>query len=781
MKKNIYMSPLENIQMVAMDEVSGYRIRPGLYELNGATALPGAVNFTLHSHGATSVELLLFHRKENTPYATLKFPESYRIGDVYAMIVFGLNIEDFEYGYHVDGPYAPEKGLIFDRNRVLLDPYAKAVTGQSEWGKKPGPDAFYKARVVRNDFDWGTDRNPLIPMDDLIIYELHVRGFTMHASSGVKNRGTFDGLREKIPYLKELGINAVELMPIFEFDEMRDDRSVDGKQLIDYWGYNPISFFAPNTSYAASREYNREGSELKKLIKELNDNGIECFLDVVYNHTAEQGEGGPFISFKGLDNNVYYILSPDGKYYNFSGCGNTLNCNHPVVQQMILDSLRYWTVTYHIDGFRFDLASILGRNQDGSPMNNPPLLQNLAFDPILANVKLIAEAWDAGGLYQVGTFPAWNRWAEWNGKYRDDMRNFLKGDLSLFKTAAYRITGSTDIYDPALRGHKASVNFLNCHDGFTLWDMYTYSRKHNHENGWNNTDGSDDNRSWNCGEEGETDDPRIMFLRRKLAKNAMAVLLMSRGTPMFLAGDEFLNTQYGNNNAYCQDNEVSWLNWHRKRENEDHWNFTKHMIALRRAHPIIRKKYGAVDLENVPDGQRKCDSIQGQSYPDVNTHEQEKQGRGDLISEETRQRSGENHLPEELQQYNGLTLGEQNRKYSEDQLSGEKTQGSGFEDIKVMLPQDDSHVLRIMYSGRNADNTDNDFVCLAVNVYWEAQLCRLPELPQGYRWEIYADTSEWYLPGSISSPGTTVYARGSGLKMDRRSVLVFVAVRELRK
>ena len=781
MKKNIYMSPLENIQMIAMDEVSGYRIRPGLYELNGATALPGAVNFTLHSHGATSVELLLFHRKENTPYATLKFPESYRIGDVYAMIVFGLNIEDFEYGYHIDGPYAPEKGLIFDRNRVLLDPYAKAVTGQSEWGKKPGPDAFYKARVVRNDFDWGTDKNPLIPMDDLIIYELHVRGFTMHASSGVKNRGTFDGLREKIPYLKELGINAVELMPIFEFDEMRDDRSVDGKQLIDYWGYNPISFFAPNTSYAASREYNREGSELKKLIKELNDNGIECFLDVVYNHTAEQGEGGPFISFKGLDNNVYYILSPDGKYYNFSGCGNTLNCNHPVVQQMILDSLRYWTVTYHIDGFRFDLASILGRNQDGSPMNNPPLLQNLAFDPILANVKLIAEAWDAGGLYQVGTFPAWKRWAEWNGKYRDDMRNFLKGDLSLFKTAADRITGSTDIYDPASRGHKASVNFLNCHDGFTLWDMYTYSRKHNHENGWNNTDGSDDNRSWNCGEEGETDDPRIMFLRRKLAKNAMAVLLMSRGTPMFLAGDEFLNTQYGNNNAYCQDNEVSWLNWHRKRENEDHWNFTKHMIALRRAHPIIRKKYGAVDLENVPDGQRKCDSIQGQSYPDVITHEQEKQGHGDLISEETRQRSGKNHLPEELQQYNSLTLGEQDRKYSEDQLSGEKTQGSGFEDIKVMLPQDDSHVLRIMYSGRNADNTDNDFVCLAVNVYWEAQLCRLPELPQGYRWEISADTSEWYLPGSISSPGTTVYARGSGLKMDRRSVLVFVAVRELRK
>ena len=820
MKKNMYTSPLENIQMVAMDKVSGYRIRPGLYELYGATALPGAVNFTLHSHGATSVELLLFHRTENTPYATLKFPESYRIGDVYAMIVFGLNIEDFEYAYRVDGPYAPEKGLIFDKNRILLDPYAKAVTGQSGWGEKPGPDAFYKARVVRNDFDWGTDKNPLIPMDDLIIYELHVRGFTKHASSGVKYPGTFEGLREKIPYLKELGINAVELMPIFEFDEMRDDRFVDGKKLIDYWGYNPISFFAPNTSYAASREYNREGSELKKLIKDLNDNGIECFLDVVFNHTAEQGEGGPFISFKGLDNNVYYILSPDGKYYNFSGCGNTLNCNHPVVQQMILDSLRYWTVTYHIDGFRFDLASILGRNQDGSPMNNPPLLQNLAFDPILANVKLIAEAWDAGGLYQVGTFPAWNRWAEWNGKYRDDMRNFLKGDLSLFKTAADRITGSTDLYDPASRGHKASVNFLNCHDGFTLWDMYTYSRKHNHENGWNNTDGSDDNRSWNCGEEGETDDPRIMFLRRKLAKNAMAVLLMSRGTPMFLAGDEFLNTQYGNNNAYCQDNEVSWLNWHRKRENEDHWNFTKHMIALRRAHPVIRKAYGTVDLENVPDGQERWKSTQGQINSDLLAYGQEKQGRGelatrelrqgcgDLISEELRQESEKKYLPEDLMQQCGGPLSEErNRKYSEAQLSSEQSRKysevplseeknrkysdapcsenpnreSEFKDIQVMLPEEDSHVLRIMYSGRNADNTDNDFVCLAVNVYWEAQLCRLPELPQGYRWEIAADTSEWYLPGSISSPDTTVYARGSGLKMDRRSVLVFVAVRELRK
>ena len=743
--KNIYMSPLENIHMVAMDEVGGFRVRPGLYELYGATALPGAVNFTLHSHGATGVELLLFERKATEPYAVLKFPESYRIGDVYAMIVFDLDIEHFEYAYRVDGPYDPERGLTFDRDRILLDPYAKAVTGQSVWGVKSGPKDFYKARVVRNDFDWGTDRNPLIPMEDLIIYELHVRGFTKHASSGVKNPGTFEGLREKIPYLKELGINAVELMPIFEFDEMRDDRVVDGKKLIDYWGYNPISFFAPNTSYAAGSEYNREGRELKELIKELNDNGIECFLDVVFNHTAEQGEGGPFISFKGLDNNVYYMLTPDGKYYNFSGCGNTLNCNHPVVQQLILDSLRYWTVTYHIDGFRFDLASILGRNQDGSPMNNPPLLQNLAFDPILANVKLIAEAWDAGGLYQVGTFPAWNRWAEWNGKYRDDMRNFLKGDLSLFETAANRIAGSPDIYDPASRGNRASVNFLNCHDGFTLWDMYTYSSKHNLANGWNGTDGSDDNRSWNCGEEGETDDPEIMLLRRKLAKNAMATLLMSRGTPMFLAGDEFLNTQYGNNNAYCQDNEVSWLNWHRMRENEDHWRFTKYMIALRNEHPIVRKPYGTAGISPSENGRPV--------------------GPAEISFSENGKPAGET----------GIDPYEKRRSIGQN-IHAANPAGSGIPDMQTFLPEEDFYVLRVLYAGRNAENTRDDFVFLAINVYWKPQMCTLPALPNGFRWEICADTSEWYLPDSIARPEDPVYVSENRVRMDRRSVLVCVAM-----
>ena len=593
-------SPSGQIHMKPMDEISGFQVRPGFYELNGAMAIPGGVNFTVHSTGAVSCELLLFHRAENTPYAALPFPEHYRIGDVYSMIVFGLDIRDFEYAYRLDGPYDKEKGLLFNKKNILLDIYAKAVTGQSVWGVPKKKDVFYKARVVQDNFDWGAEPFPRIPMEDLVIYEMHVRGFTKHESSGVACPGTFSGIMEKIPYLKELGITAVELMPIFEFDEMKDSRMVDGRQVVDYWGYNPVSFFAPNTSYAGKPEYNREGNELKTLIRALHDNGIECFLDVVFNHTAEGNEYGPCFSFKGFDNNIYYMLTPDGYYYNFSGCGNTMNCNHPVVQQLIVSALRYWTTAYHVDGFRFDLASILGRNQDGSPMSSPPLLQQLAFDPVLKNVKLIAEAWDAGGLYQVGSFPSWNRWAEWNGRYRDDMRDYLKGGLELSQTAASRITGSADLYDPASRGSHASVNFLNCHDGFTLWDMYSYSQKHNEANGWCNLDGSDDNRSWNCGAEGDTGDEAILELRKKLARNAVTVLLMSRGTPMFLAGDEFLNTQYGNNNAYCQDNEISWLDWGFLEKNRDHFAYTRHMIALRKAHDVIRRPAGVCSL-GLPD------------------------------------------------------------------------------------------------------------------------------------------------------------------------------------
>ena len=581
--------PVISEQLKPIDTVNGFQIRPGFFREFGAVAIPGGVNFTIHTHGATSCELLLFHRKAEEPYAVIPFPESYRIGFCYSMIVFDLDIEEFEYAYRLDGPYDEKKGLRFDKNKILLDPYARAVTGQSQWGHVNNAQHGYRARVVQSNFDWGDQRHHSIPMEDLIIYELHVRGFTMDESSGVKHHGTFEGLREKIPYLKELGVNAVELMPIFEFDEMRDVRLIDENELIDFWGYNPVSFFAPNTSYCSSMEYNREGLELKTLIKDLHDNGIEVILDVVFNHTAEGNEFGPCFSFKGFDNNIYYMLTPDGHYYNFSGCGNTLNCNHPVVRDMILECLRYWVIEYRVDGFRFDLASILGRNDDGTPLSQPPLLRSLAFDSILGNVKLIAEAWDAGGLYQVGSFPSWKRWAEWNGRYRDDMRRFLKGDDFLARTAAARITGSPDLYDPAYRGGNASINFLTCHDGFTLYDLYSYNQKHNEANGWGNTDGADDNNSWNCGVEGETDDPAILALRKRLMKNACAILLCSRGTPMFLSGDEFADTRYGNNNPYCQDNLISWLDWSLLKKNKDLFDFFQYMIRFRKDHPVIRK------------------------------------------------------------------------------------------------------------------------------------------------------------------------------------------------
>lgn len=579
----------------AVGEISGYQVRPGMFETNGATALPVGVNFTVHTSGGTSCELLLFHRGEEEPYAVLPFPDEYRIGDVYSMIVFGLDIEDLEYAYRVDGPWDPEKGLRFDKEKVLLDPYAKAVAGQRIWGEKR--EGAYHARVVKDLFDWGDMPQSKREMSDLIIYEMHVRGFTKHSSSGVRHKGTFEGLREKIPYLKELGINAVELMPIFEFDETVNCREINGEKLLEYWGYNSVSFFAPNTSYTAAEEYNREGTELKTLIRELHENGIEVILDVVFNHTAEGNEKGPVFCFKGFDNKIYYMLTPDGNYYNFSGCGNTLNCNHPMVRQMILECLQYWTINYRVDGFRFDLASILGRNADGSPMNNPPLLESLAFNPVLSNVKLIAEAWDAGGMYQVGKFPANRRWAEWNGRYRDCLRSYLKGDLWEAWTAAWCISGSGDLYggytqdgNERYAGYNSCVNFLTCHDGFTLYDLYSYNTKHNEANGWDNTDGAGDNRSWNCGAEGETEDPEVKKLRFRMIRNACTVLMCSRGTPMFLAGDEFGNTQFGNNNSYCQDNEVSWLDWGLLEKNRELFEFFKFMIHFRKKHTVIRKK-----------------------------------------------------------------------------------------------------------------------------------------------------------------------------------------------
>lgn len=580
-----------NTGLLPLDVVEGFKIRPGFFRMYGACVASNGVSFTINSHGATRCTLLLFKPQAPKPYARIPFPDSYRIGDTYSMLVYDIKPDEFEYAFSFDGPYEPAKGLLFNEENVLLDPYSRAVTGQRKWGEKPegGKDFEYRARVVKSSFDWGNIKQLEQPFEDLVIYEIHVRGYTKDKSSGVSAPGTFAGLKDKIPYLKDLGINAVELMPIFEFDEMESARVVDGVQLYNYWGYNTVSFFAPNTSYAFNEEHNHEGDELKSLIKALKENGIEVILDVVFNHTAEGNEMGPCFSFKGIDNNVYYMLTPDAHYYNFSGCGNVMNCNHPVVRNFIIDCLRHWAIEYRVDGFRFDLASILGRDQNGAPMANPPILESLAFDPVLGKMKLIAEAWDAGGLYQVGSFPSWNRWAEWNGRYRDDMRSFLKGDDGMVGNAITRITGSRDLYSPESRGHKASVNFLTCHDGFTLYDLYSYNEKHNEKNGWNNTDGDNNGHSWNCGAEGETDDPNVNGLRRRLIKNAFAALLCSRGPAMFFAGDEFCNTQFGNNNAYCQDNIISWLDWGRLEEFKEIHDFVRHMIQFRKEHPILRK------------------------------------------------------------------------------------------------------------------------------------------------------------------------------------------------
>ena len=580
-----------NTGLLPLDVVEGFKIRPGFFRMYGACVASNGVSFTINSHGATRCTLLLFKPQAPKPYARIPFPDSYRIGDTYSMLVYDIKPDEFEYAFSFDGPYEPAKGLLFNEENVLLDPYSRAVTGQRKWGEKPegGKDFEYRARVVKSSFDWGNIKQLEQPFEDLVIYETHVRGYTKDKSSGVSAPGTFAGLKDKIPYLKDLGINAVELMPIFEFDEMESARVVDGVQLYNYWGYNTVSFFAPNTSYAFNEEHNHEGDELKSLIKALKENGIEVILDVVFNHTAEGNEMGPCFSFKGIDNNVYYMLTPDAHYYNFSGCGNVMNCNHPVVRSFIIDCLRHWAIEYRVDGFRFDLASILGRDQNGAPMANPPILESLAFDPVLGKMKLIAEAWDAGGLYQVGSFPSWNRWAEWNGRYRDDMRSFLKGDDGMAGKAITRITGSRDLYSPESRGHKASVNFLTCHDGFTLYDLYSYNEKHNEKNGWNNTDGDNNGHSWNCGAEGETDDPNVNGLRRRLIKNAFAALLCSRGPAMFFAGDEFCNTQFGNNNAYCQDNIISWLDWSRLEEFKEIHDFVRHMIQFRKEHPILRK------------------------------------------------------------------------------------------------------------------------------------------------------------------------------------------------
>jgi isoamylase len=669
---------LQRVDIHPTHSHNGFSLRPGKPLPFGATLVPGGVNFSIYSSHATNCTLVLFKKGQPAPYAEIPFPTEFRIGNVYAMVVFDLDYENVEYGYRMEGPYEPTTGHRFDSSKILLDPYAKAVGGRDVWGTHPdwGNVYQYRSRLVFDDFDWQGDRPLEIPSEDLVIYEMHVRGFTRHASSGVRQPGTFAAIREKIPYLKELGVNCVELLPIYEFDEFDGSRphpSGDGTMLMNYWGYSTVGFFAPKAGLAATGRLGMQVDEMKALVKELHQNGFEVLLDVVFNHTAEGNEYGPTISFRGIDNKTYYMLTPDGYYWNFSGTGNTLNCNNPIVRNLVLDCLRYWASEYHIDGFRFDLAAILGRDPIGIPLTNPPLLEALAADPVLAKCKLIAEAWDAGGLYQVGSFPAYGRWAEWNGKYRDDMRQFLKGEMGLVGAVAQRLQGSPDLY--AWRGPTASVNFFCCHDGFTLADLVSYNHKHNDANGWDNSDGGDDDHSWNCGVEGPTDDPEVNRLRRRQMKNAFALLLVSQGVPMFLMGDEVARTQQGNNNTYCQDNELSWLDWGLVAQNPDLLHFVQRCIAFRHAHPVLRSRYHMRNVDYV-----------GSGYPDISWH-------------------------------------------------GTRAWYADWSDTSRVI------AFMLCGKHAKGGTVADDYIYVAANMYWDGLPFELPQLPVGMRWHVFANTS----------------------------------------
>ncbi len=550
----------------------------------GATIVDGGgINFSISSHDATACTLRLYHAGEDEPYARIQIPEHFRTGDSYSIIVFDQDIEDLEYTYRFSGPYDFAAGMRFDDSIDLLDPYAKLITGRDVWGNDPNVQPPMRCKVIFDDYAWEGDQQLDTPYEDLVIYEMHVRGFTNGSNSPAKRRGTYKGVVEMIPYLCELGVNCVELLPVFEFDELEFAYRGDGR-IHNYWGYSTVGFFAPKAAYAASGERGLACDEFKNMVKQLHKAGISVILDVVFNHTAEGGDPGRTYSYRGIDNRTYYILDSAGRNTNYSGCGNTVNCNNAVVRQHILDCLRYWVSDYHVDGFRFDEAPILSRGQDGSPLQNPPLLETLAHDPILSRTKLIAEAWDAAGLYQVGSFPAPKRWSEWNGKYRDCLRSFLKSDAWAGPQLVERIMGSPDMYKD---DELPNINFVTCHDGFTLNDLVSYNHKHNEANGEDNRDGMDDNTSWNCGVEGPTDDPEVEALRNRQVKNALALLLLSRGTPMMLAGDEFRNSQGGNNNGYCQDNEICWLDWGDLKRHADVFEFCKLIIALRKTHPVV--------------------------------------------------------------------------------------------------------------------------------------------------------------------------------------------------
>ncbi|HPO01719.1 MAG TPA: glycogen debranching protein GlgX [Treponemataceae bacterium] len=586
------------------------RFLPGKPLPLGASVQNGGVNFSVFTRNGAGVFLEFFENpKDASPFESYRFdPRLNRTGDIWHVFVEGLGPEAL-YLYRVDGPFRPSEGLRFNVNKYLLDPYAKAMTaesiflGQEIHRKRTAsldPDLafsttdtaehFPKCIVVDDDaFDWQGDRPLNYPLRLSVLYEAHVKGLSVHRSSGAEHPGTYRGIIEMIPYLKRLGITSLELLPIHEFDEHENDRlnPRTGERLHNYWGYSTVGFFAPKATYAADQNGSGPVREFKEMVRELHKAKIEVILDIVFNHTAEGNERGPTISFRGFDNSIYYMLEDNKRFYrNYSGCGNTFNCNHPVVRTLLLDSLRYWVTEMHVDGFRFDLGSILGRDQRGRMMENPPMLERIAEDPVLRHTKIIAEAWDAGGAYQVGWFPG-GRWAEWNDRFRDDVRAFWRGDSGQVKHFATRITGSSDLYLRDGRKPFHSINFITSHDGFTLNDLVSYNGKHNDENGESNRDGGDHNISYNYGFEGPAVNPKIEAIRNRQIKNMLCSMMLSLGTPMLLMGDEIRRTQQGNNNAYCQDSEISWMNYAFADKHADVQRFTREIIAFRRRHPAF--------------------------------------------------------------------------------------------------------------------------------------------------------------------------------------------------
>lgn len=585
--------------MTATATIPTFRTENGAPHPLGATIQANGVNFSLFSGSATGVELLLFNQHDSPqPFQTIPLiPSKNKTFHFWHIFVRDLKA-GAHYAFRVSGPSVPEQGLRHNRNKVLLDPYARGNTNTVWKRGEACNDSDNVSTSMRSvvidpsDYDWEGDRPLNRPIEDTLIYEMHVRGFTKSPSSKVKHSGTFEGLIEKIPYLKDLGVTAVELMPIFDFDETVPLRTVDGKPLWNYWGYSTIGYFAPHTAFCVSPEHGLHLKEFRDAVKALHKAGIEVILDVVFNHTDEGNHQGPTFSFRGLDNLSYYFLVPSAKQYymDYSGCGNTFNCNHPIVEKFILECLRYWVKEAHIDGFRFDEGSILSRGEDGAPQVHPPLVWQAELDEDLMDTKLIAEAWDAAGLYQIGHFPG-DRWGEWNGRYRDTIRRFVKGDGGIVGQVADAIGGCANLYQ--VRGGKPtnSINFINCHDGFTLNDLVSYNSKHNEGNGESNSDGINENLSWNCGTEGPSNNAAIEKLREQQIRNFATILMLSRGVPMLLAGDEVRNTQYGNNNAYCQDNQIGWFDWSGPEKHAGLLRFWRRMIKF-------RKKYGAVRVNS---------------------------------------------------------------------------------------------------------------------------------------------------------------------------------------